>query len=208
MRSPCSPAPRPIDTLLLRSDFAQIVEYGLWRGFDHRAVIAVASSALGGLIVSAVLKYADSVLKGYATAISVILTGILSALFFGTSLDLHFTLAVVNVCCSIALYSNPSGGAAAVVAAAASGGASCGGIGGGGGGGPGARMGSGAHVSDPPTPCGGHPMDAVAAANPLQPATSDGPSHGAGLSMRPRETDGLLQGAGGGGGRGGTKCHV
>ena len=44
--------------------------------------------ALGGLIVSAVLKYADDDLKGYATAISVILTGILSALFFGTSLDL------------------------------------------------------------------------------------------------------------------------
>ena len=51
------------------------------------------------------LKYADSVLKGYATAASVILTGILSSLFLGTSLDLHFVLAVVNVTCSIALYS-------------------------------------------------------------------------------------------------------
>ena len=45
------------------------------RDTDRAACIAVGSSALGGLIVSAVLKYADSVLKGYATAASVILTG-------------------------------------------------------------------------------------------------------------------------------------
>lgn len=88
------------------ADFRQIIEHGLWYGFDHRAVVAVVSSALGGLIVSAVLKYADSVLKGYATSASVILTGLLSALLFGTSIDLHFMLAVVNVTCSIALYGN------------------------------------------------------------------------------------------------------
>ena len=85
-------------------DFPVIIEYGLWRGFDYRAIIAVVSSAVGGLIVSAVLKYADSVLKGYATSASVILTGILSAALFGTTLDLHFVLAVVNVTCSILLY--------------------------------------------------------------------------------------------------------
>merc|ERR1719155_295778 len=84
------------------SDFPTIVERGLWWGFDRRACVAVCSSALGGLIVSAVLKYADSVLKGYATSASVILTGLLSALLFSTSIDLHFMLAVVNVTCSIA----------------------------------------------------------------------------------------------------------
>ena len=93
-----------IGVFALVSDFPVIVEYGLWRGFDGRAIVAVISSALGGLIVSAVLKYADAVLKGYATATSVILTGILSALLFGTTLDLHFVLAVVNVTCSILLY--------------------------------------------------------------------------------------------------------
>jgi len=87
------------------SDMPTILEVGLWHGFDRAACIAVGSSALGGLIVSAVLKYADSVLKGYATAASVILTGILSSIFLGTSLDLHFVLAVVNVTCSIFLYS-------------------------------------------------------------------------------------------------------
>merc|ERR1719230_1060528 len=94
-------------------DFRDIVERGLWYGFDGRACVAVASSALGGLIVSAVLKYADSVLKGYATSASVILTGLLSAALFGTAIDLHFMLAVVNVTCSIALYGNLGNPAAA-----------------------------------------------------------------------------------------------
>jgi len=117
-----------IGVFAFANDFPTIIERGLWHGFDHRAVIAVVSSALGGLIVSAVLKYADSVLKGYATASSVILTGLLSALLFGTSIDLHFMLAVVNVTCSIALYGNlgspavggavaPSGGGGSTAAA-------------------------------------------------------------------------------------------
>ncbi len=93
------------------SDFSAIVERGLWQGFDNSARIAVVSSALGGLIVSAVLKYADSVLKGYATSASVILTGALSAVLFDTHLGMHFVLAVVNVTCSIALYGSLASGA-------------------------------------------------------------------------------------------------
>jgi len=34
--------------------------------------------------VAGVLKYADAVLKGYATAVSVMLTGVLSSIFFST----------------------------------------------------------------------------------------------------------------------------
>ena len=52
-------------------------------GFDYKACISVVNSAAGGLTVAAVLKFADAVLKGYATAISVILTGLFSMLFFG-----------------------------------------------------------------------------------------------------------------------------
>merc|ERR1711924_474024 len=54
-------------------------------GFDYKACISVFNSAAGGLTVAAVLKYADAVLKGYATAVSVVLTGLLSMLFFGTN---------------------------------------------------------------------------------------------------------------------------
>jgi len=93
-----------IGAFALVQDFSVIVERGLWHGFNVAALVAVVSSALGGLIVSAVLKYADSVLKGYATALSVILTGILSMLFFGTTVDSLFVLAVAFVACSVIMY--------------------------------------------------------------------------------------------------------
>jgi UDP-sugar transporter A1/2/3 len=61
-------------------------------------------SALGGLIVASVLKYADSIVKGYATSISVILTGMLSMLLFGTTLGAIYFLGIVNVVTAVLLY--------------------------------------------------------------------------------------------------------
>ena len=68
------------------------------------AFASVLSSALGGLIVAAVLKYADSVLKGYATAVSVILTGVLSMLLFGSTLTLIYYMGIINVVTAVLLY--------------------------------------------------------------------------------------------------------
>ena len=73
-------------------------------GFDYKACISVVNSAAGGLTVAAVLKFADAVLKGYATAISVILTGLFSMLFFGTTLSVEYALGMVNVFAAIVLY--------------------------------------------------------------------------------------------------------
>jgi solute carrier family 35 (UDP-sugar transporter), member A1/2/3 len=85
-------------------DFKQIVEYGLFHNFTISAFFSVLSSAVGGLIVAAVLKYADSVLKGYATAMSVILTGVLSMLLFETSLTTIYFMGIVNVVTAVLLY--------------------------------------------------------------------------------------------------------
>lgn len=85
-------------------DFRPIVEYGLFQNFTFGAVLTVLMSALGGLTVAAVLKYADSILKGYATALSVILTGVLSVHFFGTDLNLIYGMGVVNVVMAVLLY--------------------------------------------------------------------------------------------------------
>ena len=108
----------------------QILEKGLWYGFNGPAFVSIFVSAIGGLIVAAgnlvtqvqcftnvrhsharllncvvpVLKFADSVLKGYATAISVVLTGVLSMIFFGTHLNAVYFLGIGNVICSVFLY--------------------------------------------------------------------------------------------------------
>jgi len=86
------------------TDSANIAAHGLWYGFDYKACISVFNSAAGGLTVAAVLKFADAVLKGYATAISVLLTGVLSMVFFGTTLSVEYALGMVNVLAAVVLY--------------------------------------------------------------------------------------------------------
>lgn len=92
----------------LWKDFGVIVEYGLWHNFNAAACGAVFLSAMGGLTVAAVLKYADAVLKGYATAVSVILTGVCSMYLFGSTLNIFYFLGICNVCVSIVMYSSKS----------------------------------------------------------------------------------------------------
>jgi UDP-sugar transporter A1/2/3 len=85
-------------------DFREIVALGLFHNFSPAAFLSVFNSAIGGLIVAGVLKYADSVLKGYATAISVIFTGLLSMLLFGTQLGIIYFMGIVNVVTAVLLY--------------------------------------------------------------------------------------------------------
>ena len=44
----------------------------------HYSNLCYHSKALGGLVVAAVIKYADNILKGFATAVSIVLSSILS----------------------------------------------------------------------------------------------------------------------------------
>ena len=88
----------------LWQDLDKILEYGMFYQFSFAAWFSVLNSAIGGLIVASVLKYADSVLKGYATAMSVILTGILSMILFNTSLSIIYFLGIVNVVTAVLLY--------------------------------------------------------------------------------------------------------
>mmetsp|Transcript_35777 Transcript_35777/g.70382 ORF Transcript_35777/g.70382 Transcript_35777/m.70382 type:complete len:212 (-) Transcript_35777:1979-2614(-) len=91
-------------TYAVCTDHAALLEHGLWHNFSGPAFLSVANSGLGGLMVAAVLKYADAVLKGYATAVSVVLTGFLSMLLFGTTLSVQYLLGIVNVIIAVILY--------------------------------------------------------------------------------------------------------
>jgi len=86
------------------TDLVKIMKFGLFHNFSPAAFLSVFNSAIGGLIVAGVLKYADSVLKGYATAISVIFTGVLSMLIFGTQLGAIYFMGIANVVVAVVLY--------------------------------------------------------------------------------------------------------
>jgi len=88
----------------LVKDFSAIQQKGLFYDFGPVACISIFTSGIGGLLVAAVLKFADSVLKGYATAISVLLTGVFSMMLFGTQLSSEYGLGMVVIICSTVLY--------------------------------------------------------------------------------------------------------
>ena len=92
----------------LVKDFKQIIEYGFLQNYDTAAFATSVNSAVGGLIVASVLKYANSLLKGYATAVSVVLTGIVSSFLFSTHMSVFYGLGIVNVIIAVLLY-NGSG---------------------------------------------------------------------------------------------------
>jgi UDP-sugar transporter A1/2/3 len=85
-------------------DYEAIRTYGLFHNFSFAASLSVLNSAIGGLIVASVLKYADAILKGYATAVSVIATGLLSMVLFGTELSMVYFMGVLNVMVAVILY--------------------------------------------------------------------------------------------------------
>ncbi|XP_035593432.1 UDP-N-acetylglucosamine transporter-like isoform X3 [Oncorhynchus keta] len=51
---------------------------GMFKGYNTITWTVVALQALGGLVIAAVIKYADNILKGFATSLSIILSTLIS----------------------------------------------------------------------------------------------------------------------------------
>uniref|UniRef100_A0A2K6TQ01 Major facilitator superfamily domain containing 14A n=3 Tax=Saimiri boliviensis TaxID=27679 RepID=A0A2K6TQ01_SAIBB len=51
---------------------------GFFQGYNQLTWIVVVLQALGGLVIAAVIKYADNILKGFATSLSIILSTLIS----------------------------------------------------------------------------------------------------------------------------------
>ncbi|KAG0277983.1 hypothetical protein BGZ95_004976 [Linnemannia exigua] len=88
-------------------DRQRIFEGGLFQGYTAMTWIVVANQALGGLLVAIVVKYADNILKGFATSLSIIISGIISVYFFDFEPSLQFQLGTLVVILSTYLYGRP-----------------------------------------------------------------------------------------------------
>lgn len=60
------------------NDGEKILEAGLTQGYSWRVIMCIFTVATGGLLCAAVLKYADNILRQFATALSIILTSLVS----------------------------------------------------------------------------------------------------------------------------------
>ncbi|EFN67762.1 UDP-N-acetylglucosamine transporter [Camponotus floridanus] len=81
-----------------------IYKQGFFFGYDLFIFYLVILQAGGGLIVAMVVKYADNILKGFATSLAIIISCIASIYLFNFQLSLQFTLGAFLVICSIFLY--------------------------------------------------------------------------------------------------------
>lgn len=88
-------------------DYGRIQEFGFLQGYSTLTWIIVFLQAFGGLVVAAVVKHADNVLKGFATSISIILSTLLSFyLFDNFNPSANFYCGATIVITSTILYSS------------------------------------------------------------------------------------------------------
>lgn len=87
-------------------DKARIDKGGLLRGFTLTVWATVLTSSFGGLLVALVMKYADNMYKTLATSVAIVLTSILSVLFFGLSISLMFLIGATLTLYAVHLYSS------------------------------------------------------------------------------------------------------
>lgn len=59
-------------------DGQRVRESGMFQGYNTITYTVVALQALGGLVVAVVIKYADNILKGFATSVSIITSAVIS----------------------------------------------------------------------------------------------------------------------------------
>ncbi|CAE7431634.1 SLC35A1 [Symbiodinium microadriaticum] len=92
---------------LVANDGSKIREKGFFLGWNFLVCVVVALQALGGMAVAVVAKYADNISKGFATAISIILTCVASVYLFDLHPSATFTAGTSLVLLSLYLYTRP-----------------------------------------------------------------------------------------------------
>nr|CAG4651972.1 EOG090X098P [Triops cancriformis] len=87
------------------NDWSQLWAKGFFFGYDAFIWYLVALQAVGGLLVAMVVKYADNILKGFATSLAIVVSCVASIYLFEFNLTFQFVLGTALVMASVFLYS-------------------------------------------------------------------------------------------------------
>lgn len=90
--------------VVMLQDGVTIIERGFFVNYTPLTWTVIAIQAIGGLIVALVVKYADNILKGFATSISIILSSIVSVWLFNFTFSGSFILGAALVIYATYLY--------------------------------------------------------------------------------------------------------
>lgn len=89
------------------NDGDAIAKKGFFFGYTSMVWCVIFNQAFGGLLVAVVVKYADNILKGFATSFSIIVSTVASVYLFGFHVDLMFTAGAGMVIGAVYMYSLP-----------------------------------------------------------------------------------------------------
>ena len=91
-------------TAVWSKDRAQIAQCGFFGGYGPAAWALVLVQSVGGLLIAAVVKYADNILKAFATSVAIIVVSLISHFFFAFELSGLFFAGGAGVVYAIFLY--------------------------------------------------------------------------------------------------------
>ena len=89
---------------MLYRSYDDVTTNGFFYGYTPAAYAAITLQAFGGLIVAVVVKYADNILKGFATSLSIVLSSVISYFFLSFVITSKFMIGATLVCGSSYLY--------------------------------------------------------------------------------------------------------
>jgi UDP-sugar transporter A1/2/3 len=87
------------------NDGQKVSEKGFFFGYDYVVWTVICLQSFGGLVVAVVVKYADNILKGFATSGAIIISCIAAIYFFNFQLSLQFFVGATLVIVSVYMYS-------------------------------------------------------------------------------------------------------
>ncbi|EOO03364.1 putative udp-galactose transporter protein [Phaeoacremonium minimum UCRPA7] len=88
-------------------DGDEIVKHGFFDGYNWVVWTTIVLQAIGGVLASLCIQYADNIAKNFATSISLVISFIFSVWFFNFGVSFTFILGTALVLLSTWLYSGP-----------------------------------------------------------------------------------------------------
>ena len=85
-------------------DGAEIIKNGFFFGFNSLVWFCVFLSAFGGILVAVVTKETDSIIKGFATSTSIVVSTVISVFLFQFQVTLAFTAGAFLVIVAVVIY--------------------------------------------------------------------------------------------------------
>eukprot|EP00727_Mastigamoeba_balamuthi_P000057 m51a1_g10048 putative udp-n-acetylglucosamine (369) ;mRNA; r:39636-40902 len=87
-------------------DGGRVLDEGFFTGHSLVSMVIVVVGAVGGILVAVVMKYTDNIVKGFATAVAICTTSMLSLPLLGADLGSVFWIGVAMVVLSIFNYAD------------------------------------------------------------------------------------------------------